>query len=526
MQSAIDRYKLGTEAEVCASDFYGHYIPRRDSRFYCPECGEPVFWRSRGGSQPDKFCHYTKTSSSPECDKRVDGHSGLNLYQRVGLSVYLQCTEEGKYQLGIMFPALSENQIGNAMRRALKVRISSRTIFREATINHTYFQTGESTFIPVNFVPDSGENFSIITTPYSDLWLQQRWSDFADGFSSAGAIFTFDEAGGRKIHRGDSISTDKDYYVVAKSFHSPYGEIKSEQMGIVTLNGANYGVFRIKINVPIENETIFSKVNHFFHLHFSVWLLEKAPELVPLWPPVVEQTALVPIINRQFQFCAISSGNDIPSVFVYRSNRADSLTLSVEEPGINTAVIPLQAIETVLSVDRKYTGREAVFQKKIVNSGRSRYQFSIKTCNDDPLDINYLIQTDMLSALTFYSNAKVDIYIENRDKTVAYIPIRKPQTELTPNGNAVKIISSIEDGILYEYHVSLPQNEEGLNEEVLLQLISQCSVGVYTPAPRWIYSLLLQWNRMGYRSAVSALKRVAYMNKLPYALLAELNRLR
>ena len=343
---------------------------------------------------------------------------------------------------------------------------------------------------------------------------------------AAGAIFTFDEAGGRKIHRGDSISTDKDYYVVAKSFHSPYGEIKSEQMGIVTLNGANYGVFRIKINVPIENETIFSKVNHFFHLHFSVWLLEKAPELVPLWPPVVEQTALVPIINRQFQFCAISSGNDIPSVFVYRSNRADSLTLSVEEPGINTAVIPLQAIETVLSVDRKYTGREAVFQKKIVNSGRSRYQFSIKTCNDDPLDINYLIQTDMLSALTFYSNAKVDIYIENRDKTVAYIPIRKPQTELTPNGNAVKIIISIEDGILYEYHVSLPQNEEGLNEEVLLQLISQCSVGVYTPAPRWIYSLLLQWNRMGYRSAVSALKRVAYMNKLPYALLAELNRLR
>lgn len=115
MQSAIDRYKLGTEAEVCASDFYGHYIPRRDSRFYCPECGEPVFWRIRGGSQPDKFCHYTKTSSSPECDKRVDGHSGLNLYQRVGLSVYLQCTGEGKYQLGIMFPALSENQIGNAM---------------------------------------------------------------------------------------------------------------------------------------------------------------------------------------------------------------------------------------------------------------------------------------------------------------------------------------------------------------------------------------------------------------------------
>ena len=84
MRFAIDRYKTGTEIEVRAEDFYGTYIPQHRSRFFCPECGEPVFWRSRGGKKPcDEFSHYTKTERSPECDKRVDGRSDLNLYNEL-----------------------------------------------------------------------------------------------------------------------------------------------------------------------------------------------------------------------------------------------------------------------------------------------------------------------------------------------------------------------------------------------------------------------------------------------------------
>ena len=78
MKYAIDRYEMELEKEVSADIFYNKYIPRKKDRFFCPECGEPVFWSSRGGLQPDKFSHYNKTEQTPECDKRVDGRSGLN----------------------------------------------------------------------------------------------------------------------------------------------------------------------------------------------------------------------------------------------------------------------------------------------------------------------------------------------------------------------------------------------------------------------------------------------------------------
>ena len=89
MRYAIDRFTVGTEKEVCADEFYGlRYIPNKLSRFRCPECGEIVYFRSKGGNQPNHFYHKVKTDQTPECDKRVDGHANLSLYQRVGLSLY------------------------------------------------------------------------------------------------------------------------------------------------------------------------------------------------------------------------------------------------------------------------------------------------------------------------------------------------------------------------------------------------------------------------------------------------------
>lgn len=109
MRYAIDRLKLGVEIEVCADAFYGKYIPSRKSRFFCPECGETVYWRSKGGNQPNQFYHKNKTDFSAECDKRLDGNSELYLYERIGLPVFITCRRSGQFQLNIGFPALGEN---------------------------------------------------------------------------------------------------------------------------------------------------------------------------------------------------------------------------------------------------------------------------------------------------------------------------------------------------------------------------------------------------------------------------------
>ena len=106
------------------SYLYNKYIAQKNERFFCPECGEPVFWSSRGGPLPDRFSHYKRTERTPECEKRVDGYSGLNLYERVGLPVFLTVKFDSQFCLNIGFPAINGQLLSEAARQGMKVCIS------------------------------------------------------------------------------------------------------------------------------------------------------------------------------------------------------------------------------------------------------------------------------------------------------------------------------------------------------------------------------------------------------------------
>lgn len=126
MRYAIDRISVGIETEVEADDFNDqYYIPGRRTRFYCPECGEIVFFRAKGGNHPNQFYHQEKNESTPECDKRVDGRSELSLNQRGGLPLYLTGILSGTFQLSIGFPALGTEMLHKAAEASYSVEISS-----------------------------------------------------------------------------------------------------------------------------------------------------------------------------------------------------------------------------------------------------------------------------------------------------------------------------------------------------------------------------------------------------------------
>lgn len=217
MRYAIDRLNVGYEEEVSAESFYGDYIVRKTDRFFCPECGERVFWRSRGGSHPDMFYHPKRTIYSPECEKRVDGQSNLYVYQRVGLPMKI-ARRGNTFFLYLAFPAINERQIETASRQKSKVIISANGTSKSFPINFTYFQADRQTLLPVNFV-SIGENYSINVENMGNLFhLRQKWSDYSDGFTCAGAIFTNEDDGARKVRRGDSISTNKRYYLITKEY--------------------------------------------------------------------------------------------------------------------------------------------------------------------------------------------------------------------------------------------------------------------------------------------------------------------
>ncbi len=237
MKFAIDRYAVGLETEVSAKDFENiYYIPGRRNRFFCPECGEIVFFRDRGGNHPSHFYHQEKTDRTPECDKRVDGRSELSLSQRVGLPIFLTGIISNHYQLSIGFPALGTEILEKASKAGYQVEITDGRHYRTVAVNHTNFIDDETTLIPIDFVPSYSRNYKVTTSGEEYVYgLQRKWSDYADGFDMAGAIFSYGETGGKKVRRGDSISTNRSYYAVIKNNLPPYPEIHQTEIGTLEI---------------------------------------------------------------------------------------------------------------------------------------------------------------------------------------------------------------------------------------------------------------------------------------------------
>ena len=273
MKDAIDRFvnnREGREIEVSAEDIYeeyrGGYIPRKHERFFCPECQEKVFWRCRGGQQPDVFYHQKKTDISPECDKRVDGNSDLHIYERTGLPIYLKHNFGNTYTLNLAFPALGEQKLHQAFSSKLSISISNKLRF---PITPSRFYADETTLIPIDFVPYYGKNFEIEIIGVGASIIQKKWSDYADGFCSDGAIFSIHNDYGKKIKRGHSITIGKDYYLVSKDFRPLYPEIHSRKIGRIRLNDTDYYVYIFNVDISVESAQ-FSNINNYFYKRFRV----------------------------------------------------------------------------------------------------------------------------------------------------------------------------------------------------------------------------------------------------------------
>ena len=485
MRYAIDRYVAGKEREVSASEFYGTYIPREHGRFFCPECGEPVYWRSRGGPNPDVFYHKEKTDRTPECDKRVDGRSDLSLMQRVGLPLYLVKEHESVFKLNMSFPALGQQLFEKLCAEQVVVKISAGNM-REKTlpINASNFYGNNTTLIPVDFFPDYGRNYRISVS--SSKWsfsIGKRWADFADGIESRGGIFTHSDNGGKKVHRGDSIAIGQTYFLVSRHFDSPYHEIKTQAVGKVYLNHQEHTVYTLVVNVSTADSSRFSLINSYIKHTFGVWLLEKVPELIPLWPPVVFQEEMAPVVQTDKVYCSVISGNDDPKVYLYTPSGVNEV--DVYKHGTNkTVTIPLRN-DLSVSVDRKYIGRELNF-----SSAKSFYSefeplFLILDENETLIDEADLTTKKLESGFAIKANLKSEAFVESTDCVCQRVVIRQEKTAVPERRNPHTIILVSEGVILHRLEVIAPPTVgSGQRKFDQKDLLTHCH-GAYLPIPRW-----------------------------------------
>lgn len=519
MKYAIDRYGIGLEKEVSADTFYNKYIPQKNSRFFCPECGEPVFWRSRGGSQPDKFSHYKRTEGTPECDKRVDGCSMLNLYERVGLPVYLTVRAAGQFCLNIGFPAVGEQLLAEAVLQEIKVCVAGSKYWRTVLVDTVNFLENSITLIPINFIPDSGENFTVTVEPDGKAAeLQKKWSTYADGFGYGGAIFTYGEAGGKKISRGDSVSIDRQYYAIIRQFDPPQ-EIHFQRLGSITLNKNVYSVYLITIDVSVKNINRYKYVKNYLQKQFGVWLLQASPELIPLWPPVTDQGVLIPAKGQAKVYCSVSSGNDEPNVYRYDGCEVSSLVVDKDEGGIHTVDFSVSTQEMFLSVDRKYAGREITFQMKEIIHEKFEYDFSVEIENGKLLLWKDVTREILSETFFLNTNAKTEMYIGSSDKVFRHISVREHRVAVSAWQKAEEVLFVAEKGVIIHFLAKASDKTEGYKELLTIDQIRNCCGGEWVPVPCWVEYLLFEWKSMGFDRILEEVKRMIGNGKIPIGLL-------
>ena len=455
MKYAIDRYGIGAEIEVDADNFDNqYYIPQRRSRFYCPECNEIVFFRAKGGSHPNQFYHQEKTDRTPECDKRVDGRSNLTISQRVGLPLFITRISTGIFQLNIGFPALGNKTLENAAKFDCTVKISSYQQCRTVKVDQSNFLSDNTTLIPINFIPLHGRNYSISIEGRTQIFeLQRKWSDYADGFEPNGAIFSYSETGGKKIRRGDSISTNRDYYAVVRNDFLNHPNISQVTIGKLMINKTAFKIIKFIIDVSVDSTREFTKISSYMKSYFGVWLLECQPELIPIWPPVVEQDYLIPVKNDSNVICMVSSGNAEPNVYSYSGNAVYRKDIKTVSNGIHSVELSIGLIPTILSVDRKYAGREVTFIAKALHRSSYSYDFSFINSAGEEAGLTDICKNEVAKGFLLKSNSKFELYLGSSEMIYKHISIREQQTLISENKGITEIIlligSSIYDCIKF-----------------------------------------------------------------------------
>lgn len=361
MKTALDFYARGKQKEANADEYDRSRYYSRD-RFICPECGEAV--HLTGSRYSNHFAHFKKSDVSAECDRRVDGSPTDSVYERIGLPIYIRKNATGDFYLYMGFKALPPGLMEKAIKESISVKIDGRNTYR---INTERFSCDGTALIPLDYIPLSGHKYHLYYEPVNKAYaVSQHWSDYADRFSYEGAIFTVTEQGGKKIRHGDSITTDEMYYWVRRQPQLPsfIPGIEMKKCGRLILKDNVLNVFCGSFSSELSDAE-FSYLTSYLRSNLKIHLLEKQPEFVPIWPPVVKTEDGYIINNReQSVYGYVVSGNDNPRIYVYQGIRKipDELVSAN-----HLTCVRVWDQEALVNIDRKYVSSGTLLLKRSRN---------------------------------------------------------------------------------------------------------------------------------------------------------------
>lgn len=377
MRTAIDRMHSGKEKEVDISDYDGY---KQENRFVCPECGEYVY---PAVGMRSAFRHFKKKDI--ECDRRVDGQVSCTYYERVGLPLHLH-RNNNIFELKMGFAPLNERLLNSATSQRAQVIVSAGANSPEKSIfdiDSIGFMSDSTTFKTIDFVPIFNNNYEIsISDRTLEKQILKHWSNYADGFTSYGALFVYSENGGKKVRKNDTIEANITYYwLVPQGYFKYQNGLDYMFEAILTLQNKLFDIYSISVQHKSESE--FKHLEYFFWNYLRVRLLYTKPAIIPIWPPVIqtENCALALNVNPKNTsvFCGVKSDNDKPIIYKYSDKEFSIVSVhgGITQPQWTN--LNLNRLPQPFTIDRKYLANSIVICQK---------PFSIATDTGDILSIS------------------------------------------------------------------------------------------------------------------------------------------
>lgn len=348
MKTALDNYARGKQKESNANE-YDRRHSYSQGRFICPECGEPVHLSS--SKYTNFFSHYKKSDLSQDCDRRIDGVATETVYERLGIPMFIKKEVGQSFRLYLSLKKLPTHIMNEVKKDPSFIVISGRTKYE---ISPNRINIERSTYLPIEKIAPSGQRLHITYVGGEIVdKISKYWGSYSDAFTFEGALFVGGENGGRKIHIGESVTTDTEYYWVRRQANLPsfWPGVLFTKCGTIGLVDQKLYVYKGKFQVDVSNKD-FDTLARELAQNMKLYLLEKHPTVNILWPPVIQNSDINYVTTgTPSVYGRVISGNDEPVAYMYEGINFNAKQLHIQNSMIQ---IPVHSENVFVSIDKKY----------------------------------------------------------------------------------------------------------------------------------------------------------------------------
>lgn len=250
-------------AEEAKALFPKQSVPAGTRQFICECCGQYVSF-TKDGINVRHFKH-SRGEEDKTCEERVARNAECEIVQYNTYDFPLRLAlYDTDLNLSIGIPQCA------IKTKDIKVTVQGK---REGGHEYTIRNEAASGLVWLDLNKDIANSYKIKTESR-----YPNWPEIIAGINPAGTFF--DSYGGRRLHEGDEVYAEHDYYMLRKGFEYGRPSMNTNEVLKIGLNGDIWRVYKVRVRSITYDTTAF-------FLPFSLNLVKDPIDMKVLWPPVV-----------------------------------------------------------------------------------------------------------------------------------------------------------------------------------------------------------------------------------------------